>query len=68
MIYLENNTAQHNLTFTTENRLSTINFSTADIIKFTKALDPNTAHGHNGISISVIKLCLFNIKTSAYSF
>ena len=38
-------------------RLSTL----GDIIKFIKALDPNKAHGHDGISIPTIKVCAFSI-------
>ena len=50
-----------NLFFETKNRLD---FSTGNIIKFIKALDPidpNKAHGHNGISICM-KLCAFSIS------
>ena len=49
------------LTVETENRLSTTDFSTDDIIKFIKALDPNMAHGGDGMSIRMIKLCAFLI-------
>ena len=48
------------LTFETENRLSTFDFSIGDI-KFAKALDPNKAHGH-GISTRMIKLYAFLIS------
>ena len=50
------------LTVETESRLSTTDFSTDDIIKFIKALEPNTAHGRDGISIRMIKLCAFLIS------
>ena len=71
MIYLVNYATD--LTFETENRLSTFDFSTGDITKFIKALYPNKAHGHDGISIRMIELYAFNympyyIKTFAYSF
>ena len=56
-----NSSLPTNLTFQTENRLSTFDFSTGDIIKIIKALDPNKAHGYNGISIRMIKLCAFSI-------
>ena len=46
-----------NLIFQNENRLPTFDFCTGDSIKFTKALDPNKAHGYNGKSICMIKLC-----------
>ena len=51
-----------NLTFETKNRISTFDFSTGDIIKFIKALNPNKAHGDNGISIRMIKLCPSSIS------
>ena len=44
-------------------RLSTFNFSIGDIIKFIKALDPNKAHGHDGISI---KVCALSISKSLH--
>ena len=50
-----------NLTFEIENRISTFDFSTCDSIKFIKALEPNKAHGHVGISVRMIKLCAFSI-------
>ena len=46
-----------NITFATEQKLSILEFCTDDIIKIIKSLDPNKAHGHNGISIRMIKLC-----------
>ena len=50
------------LTFETENRLSTFDFNTDDIVKFIKVLDPNKAHGHVGISIRMIKLHAFSMS------
>ena len=38
------------------NFLSTISFTTDDIAKFTKNLDPNKAHGHDMISILMLKI------------
>ena len=46
-----------NITFATEQKLSILEFCTDDIVKIIKSLDPNKAHGHNGISIRMIKLC-----------
>lgn len=43
-------------------KLSTFDFKLGDIIKFVKALDPNKAHEHDGISIHMIKLCAFSIS------
>ena len=37
--------------------LDSINFSSSDIAKITRYLDPNKAHGHNVLSIWMIKLC-----------
>ena len=66
---VDNNFRQANLTLETENRLSAFDFSTGDI----KSLDPNKAHGHDEISICMIKLYAFNympfyIKTFTFSF
>ena len=57
-----NSSLTTNLIFETKNRLSTFDFSTGDIIKFIKALNPNKAHGHNEISIRMIKLCASSIS------
>ena len=46
-----------NITFATEQKLSTLEFCTDDIVKIIKSLDPNKAHGHDEISIRMIKLC-----------
>ena len=37
--------------------LSTIDFSTDDILKIIRNLDPNKAHGHDMINIRMIKIC-----------
>ena len=41
----------------TDKSLSTIYFSEEDILKIIRSLDPNKAHGHDNISIRMIKLC-----------
>ena len=46
-----------NLHFTTEKRLDTLNFSDNDIEKIIEKLDPNKVHGHDKISIRMIKIC-----------
>ena len=46
-----------NLHFTTEKPLDTLNFSNNDIEKIIQNLDPNKAHGHDKISIPMIKIC-----------
>ena len=50
-----------NITCATEQKLSTLEFSTDDIVKIIKSLDPNKAHGHEEISIRMIKLCATSI-------
>ena len=50
-----------NITFATEQKLSTLEFCTDDIVKIIKSLDPNKAHGHDEISIRTIKLCATSI-------
>ena len=37
--------------------LSTIHFASDDILKITKTLDQNKAHGDDMISIRMIKIC-----------
>ena len=39
------------------NRLTSINFNDESILKIIRALDVNKAHGHDDISIRMIKLC-----------
>ena len=50
-----------NITFATEQKLSTLEFCTYDIVKIIKSLDPNKARGHNEISIRMLKLCATSI-------
>ena len=50
-----------NITFATEQKLSTFELCTNDIVKIIKSLDPNKAHGHDEISIRMIKLCTSSI-------
>ena len=45
------------LTRKTHESLSTIDFSTDDILKIIRNLDPNKAHGHDMISIRMIEIC-----------
>ena len=37
--------------------LTTIDFSNNDILKIIRNLDPNKAHGHDMISIRMVKIC-----------
>ena len=41
----------------TDKRLRTINFKTDNIEKIIESLNPNKAHGHDNISISMFKIC-----------
>ena len=65
---VNNSSIPANLTFETGNRISTFDFSTGNIIKIIKALDPNKAHEHDGISIRMIKLCTITIDIKTFTF
>ena len=41
----------------TKDRIKTIRLGKSDIIKLIKALDVSEAHGHDGISVKMIKIC-----------
>ena len=45
------------LEYLTQGRLQSITFSKDDIAKLMQSLDPNKAHGHDQISIRMLKLC-----------
>ena len=49
------------LEYLTQSRLSSITFSKDDIAKMIQNLDPNKAHGHDQISIRMLKLCSTSI-------
>ena len=51
-----------NVTFETEERLSTFEICSDDIINIIKSLDPNKAHGHDEISIRMTKTCTSSIS------
>ena len=46
-----------NQTYITETKLSSFNTEHEDIYKIIKTLDINRAHGHDEISIRMLKLC-----------
>ena len=46
-----------NLHCTTEKRLNTLSFSNNDTEKMIQNLEPNKAHGHDKVSIYMIKIC-----------
>ena len=46
-----------NQTYITETKLSSFNTEHEDIYKIIKTLDINRAHGHDEVSIRMLKLC-----------
>ena len=45
------------LSFQTDKRLSPVTFSAEDIGKIIQGLGPNKSHGHDNISIRMLKIC-----------
>ena len=45
------------LHYLTYNRLPSVSFSQDGIAKIIRNLDPNKAHGHDNISIRMLKIC-----------
>ena len=45
------------ISYKTNKRISSINFSSSDLSKIIKELNPNKAHGHDNISIRMIQIC-----------
>ena len=48
---------QNNIPFLTNEKLSTFNFNNDDIIKIIRFLNIEKTHGHDDISICMIKIC-----------
>ena len=46
-----------NQTFLTQSKLTSLDFSEEDILKIIRALNIHEAHGHDDISIRMIKIC-----------
>ena len=44
-------------TYTTDSKLSLLQFEDKDIIEIIRSLDVNKAHGHDDISIRMLKIC-----------
>ena len=44
-------------TYMTEERIQSITFRESDVIKIIRAVDVNKTHGHDNISVRMIKLC-----------
>ena len=67
-----------NQTFLIQARLEFLEFNEGEILKIIRALNTNKAHGHDDISIRMIKICnksvlksltiLFKISTSSYCY
>ena len=51
-----------NINLETRERLSSLEFCVDDIVKIIRSLDQNKAHGHDEISICMIKLCASSIS------
>ena len=56
-LILNNNSLPANVNYITDKRLSTVTFSAKDIGKIIPNLDSNKAHGHDNISIRMLKIC-----------
>ena len=55
---IKNSSKLHShLHYLTDNRLSYVSVSQDDIAKIIQNLDPNKAHGHDNISIRMLKIC-----------
>ena len=48
-------------TYMTDERIQSITFSESDVIKIIRTLDVNKAHGHDNISVRMIKLCINSV-------
>ena len=59
-------TLPNDLVFETTERISSFDISKGYISKIIRSLDPNKAHGHNGISICMLKLCASSILKPLY--
>ena len=55
-------TLPSDLNFETAERISSFDISKDKITRIIKSLDPNKAHGHDGISIRMLKLCASSIS------
>ena len=47
--------------YMTKDHIKTICFGKSDVVKLIKALDISKAHGHDGISVKMIKICVDSI-------
>ena len=49
------------ISYMTKDRIKTICFGKSDVIKLIKALNVSNAHGHDRISVKIIKICADSI-------
>ena len=55
---VSNNSVLHSeFTYMTEEHIHSVSLSESDVIKMIRVLDVNEAHGHDNISVRMIKLC-----------
>lgn len=54
---LDNGSTIPDFNLKTDKRISSITFSSSDLSKIIKDLNPNKAHGHDNISIKMIQMC-----------
>ena len=60
---IDNNSAiPANTSFVTEERLSSFETCSGDIVKIIRSLDTNKAHGHDKISVHMIEICASSIS------
>ena len=52
----------NNVVFETTERISSFDISKDEITKIIRSLDPNKTHGHDEISIRMLKLCASSIS------
>ena len=55
--FIKNGSKLPQLHFLTDKRLSTVKFLSNGILKIIQNLNPNKAHGHDKISIRMLKIC-----------
>ena len=56
----------NDLVFETTERISSFDISKDENTKIIRSLDPNKAHGHDGISIRMLKLCASSISKRSF--
>ena len=60
-LFKRNSQLPRTLSYKTNERLSSVKVTDDDILKIIAKLDPNKAHGHDKISIRMIKICSTSI-------